>query len=79
MKLTKTEKIWLIVVCIFYIAYNLPFVPHYGHAKATILHACLTLIPLWISVYIGLVKVFHIYRLRQNEKNERAKEDSKAC
>lgn len=76
MKLTKTEKIWLIVVCIFYAAYNLPFVPHYSHARATIIHALLTLIPLWVSVYIGLRKVFRIYRLKQTQPEHLTKEDS---
>ena len=27
MKITKTEKIWLVAVIIFYVCYNLPFVP----------------------------------------------------
>lgn len=64
MKLTKAEKIWLAAVIIFYACYNLPFVPAYGHAKATLIHGLITLIPLWIAVYIGLVKVCRIYRLR---------------
>ncbi|MCC8080712.1 MAG: hypothetical protein LIO80_01625 [Lachnospiraceae bacterium] len=64
MKLTRAEKIWLAAVIIFYACYNLPFVPAYGHAKATLIHGLITLIPLWISVYIGLVKICRIYRLR---------------
>ncbi|MCD8150076.1 MAG: hypothetical protein LUE92_11080 [Clostridiales bacterium] len=64
MKITKTEKIWLAVVIIFYICYNLPFVPPYGLAKATLIHALITLVPLWIAIYVGLVKVCRIYRIR---------------
>ncbi len=76
MKITKTEKIWLAAVFIFYICYNLPFVPPYGHAKATLIHAMITLVPLWISVYVGLVKVCRIYRIRDTKKTENQKEDS---
>ncbi|MCD7922753.1 MAG: hypothetical protein LUG27_10065 [Clostridiales bacterium] len=67
MKLTRAEKIWLAAVIIFYACYNLPFVPAYGHAKATLIHGLMTLIPLWISVYIGLVKICRIYRLRDSQ------------
>ena len=70
MKITKTEKIWLGAVILFYVCYNLPFVPAYGHAKATIIHAIITLIPLWISIYVGLVKVCKIYRIRDKKKKE---------
>lgn len=71
MKLTKTEKIWLGAVILFYVCYNLPFVPAYGHAKATIIHALITLIPLWVAIYVGLVKVCRIYRIRDDkEKGE---------
>lgn len=65
MKFTKTEKIWLAVVALFFVLYNLPFVPKYNHAAAAILHGAVTLIPLWISVYVGLVKVCRLYPLRE--------------
>jgi len=64
MKITKTEKIWLAAVIIFYVSYNLPFVPPYGLARATLVHALITLVPLWIAIYVGLVKVCRIYRIR---------------
>lgn len=67
MKITKTEKIWLAAVLIFYIAYNLPFVPAYGDAKGAIIHGVLTLIPLWVAIYVGLVKVCRIYKLKDTE------------
>lgn len=59
MKLTRAEKIWLTVVVIFYILYNLPFFPKYYMAKAAILHMVITIIPLWIAIYIGFFKVCH--------------------
>lgn len=68
MKITKAEKIWLGAVILFYICYNLPFVPAYGNAKGTIIHALITLIPLWISIYVGLARVCRIYRIRDREK-----------
>jgi len=57
MKLSKKEKIWLIAVIAFYALYNLPFVPVYGSAIGTLIHGAVTLIPLWIIVYIGLKKL----------------------
>lgn len=53
----KTEKWWLIVVVLFYVLYNFPGVPGYGNANAAIWHGMLTLIPLWISIYVGLFLV----------------------
>ena len=82
MKLTKTEKIWLILVVAFYICYNLPFVPAYNHPQATLIHGALTLIPLWTAIYFGLSRVCRIYRLKDNdapiEQNlmEQEKEDT---
>lgn len=70
MKFTKTEKIWLGVVIAFFVLYNLPFVPRYNHPAATIIHALITLIPLWIAVYVGLVKVCRIYHLRDNDQED---------
>lgn len=66
MKITKIEKIWLIVVIALYACYNLPFVPAYGLAKATLIHATITLIPLWIAIYVGFAKVCRIYKLKDN-------------
>ncbi len=61
MKFTKIEKIWLTAVVIFYVLYNLPLVPVYHSASGTIIHGLCTLIPLWISVYWGLIKVSRFY------------------
>lgn len=57
MKLTKAEKIWIAVVVIFYILYNLPFFPKYYMPKAAILHMIITIIPLWIAIYVGFFKI----------------------
>lgn len=57
MKLTKAEKIWIAVVVIFYILYNLPFFPKYYMPKATIVHAIVTIIPLWVAIYVGFFKI----------------------
>ncbi|MBS7225967.1 MAG: hypothetical protein KH050_11640 [Clostridiaceae bacterium] len=68
MKITKTEKHWLFAVVLFFALYNLPFVPGYGDARGALIHAALTLIPLWICIYVGLRRVFRIYRIRDNRK-----------
>lgn len=78
MKITKTEKIWLGAVLFFYICYNLPFVPAYGQPKAALIHAVITLIPLWISIYVGLFKVCRIYRLKDIDSNNQASNETKA-
>ena len=75
MKITKTEKIWLTVVILLYAAYNLPYVPAYNSSLGAIIHGAITLIPLWIAVYVGLVKVCKIYKLKdQKEDKDHAQE-----
>lgn len=62
-KLRKlTEKWWLALVVLFYLLYNIPYFPEYGDSPAALWHGALTLIPLWIIIYIGL---FRLNRLRQ--------------
>lgn len=51
----KTEKWWLGLIVLFYVLYNLPGVPQYGDARGAILHGALTIIPLWIIVYGGMI------------------------
>lgn len=68
MKITKTEKVWLFFVVLFYVLYNMPFVPAYGDPKGLMIHAALVLIPLWVSIYVGLIKVFRIYRIKEEKK-----------
>ncbi len=53
----KTEKWWLILTVLFYVLYNFPGFPKYGDAKTAIWHAVFTIIPLWIVIYWGLIKV----------------------
>lgn len=66
MKLTRTEKIWLALAAVFYLLYNIPGVPAYGDSVGTLVHAALTIIPLWIVVYVGTAKVYRIYRVRDD-------------
>jgi len=69
MRVTKTEKIWLIVVTALYMLYNFPGLPAYNETVPMLIHAALTLIPLWAAVYIGMHKVYKVYKLRDT-KNE---------
>ena len=50
-------------------AYNIPGVPPYNQPTATLIHAALTVVPIWVITYIFLPKVYRIYKLR-NEKKE---------
>jgi membrane protein YdbS with pleckstrin-like domain len=70
MKVTKIEWIWLIVTAVLYIAYNLPGVPAYNQPVATMIHAALTVLPIWVVTYIFLPKVYRVYKLREEEKKE---------
>lgn len=76
MKISKEEKIWLISVLTFFILYNLPYVPPYGNAAATIIHAIVTVIPLWISIYVGFVRVCRIYRLKDGSDRKKGEADN---
>lgn len=73
MKVTRTEKIWLAAVIVLYAVFNIPGLPPYGQAVPTIIYALATIIPLWTAVYIGLVKVCRIYKLKDNEVPHKAK------
>lgn len=68
MRVTKTEKIWLIVVALLYGLYNFPGVPAYNDSNAMFIHAALTVVPLWIAVYIGMAKVYKIYKIKDQKK-----------
>ena len=70
MKISKNEKVWLIVVVILYLLYNLPGFPKYGQPVPTVIHGAITVIAIWIAVYIGLGKVYKEYPLNEEEKNK---------
>lgn len=65
MKITKAEKIWLFLTVLFYVLYNIPGIPAYLDSKGLLIHGALTVIPLWICVYVGLFKVLRKYRLKK--------------
>ena len=65
MKITKAEKIWLFLTVLFYVLYNIPGIPAYLDAKGLLIHGALTVIPLWICVYVSLFKVLRKYRLKK--------------
>ena len=50
MKISKNEKVWLIVVVILYLLYNLHGFPKYGEPVATVIHGAITVIAIWIAV-----------------------------
>ena len=65
MKITKAEKIWLFLTVLFYVLYNIPGIPAYLDARGLLIHGALTVVPLWICVYVGLFKVLRKYRLKK--------------
>jgi hypothetical protein len=64
----RTEKIWLALVIIFYVLYNLPGIPPCGKPDATLWHALLTIVPLWAIIYFGLITLIKQRRLKPEEK-----------
>lgn len=68
MKITKMEKIWILLTAIFYVLYNLPGVPKFGDQVGAMVHALLTVVPLWIIVFVGTAKVYKIYALKDDDK-----------
>ncbi len=57
MKLNRQEKIWLLLIIGIYIIYWLPFTPSYNNEAGAIIHDLVCLIPMWIIVYTGLIKM----------------------
>lgn len=53
---------------LFYVLYNLPFVPAYGDAVGCIVHGVATVLPLWIIIYVGFFKINRMYRLKSEAK-----------
>ena len=79
MKITRAEKIWLGAVLLFYICYNLPFVPAYGDARGAVIHGIITLIPLWIAIYAGLIKICRSYKIKDMPEEPKITEEPKSC
>jgi len=71
----RTEKWWLGSVIFFYALYNLPGVPNYHDPKAALIHGALTIIPLWIVTYVGLVVVNKQRKLKNTTEAVGAKSD----
>lgn len=74
MKITRAEKVWLGLVVLFYVLYNLPFVPPYGDAVGTIIHGIATIVPLWIIIYVGFFKINRMYRPKDSFEIEGEKQ-----
>ena len=70
MKISKNERIWLIVVVILYLLYNFPGFPAYHQPVATVIHGFITVIAIWIAVYVGLGKVYKEYPLKEEEEDK---------
>lgn len=75
MKITRRELIWLLLVTVLFVAYNLPGVPEYLNPNGTILHGCLTLIPMWAVALIGKKLVYDIYEVNEDGEDEPRNEE----
>lgn len=70
MNVTKVEKIWLITTIVLFLLYNIPGVPMYGNDNGLLVHGILTVIPLWIVSYVGMTKIYKIYKLREIKEDK---------
>lgn len=71
-----TEKWWLGLVVLFYLLYNIPGFPPYGEPVTALWHGALTIIPLWIVVYVGLFRLIRQRKLRDfKEINEYSRQN----
>lgn len=68
-KIKKAEIIWICVVALFYILYNFPGIPKYGDSSGMIKHALFTIIPLWISLFLGQGFMNKLYVLREEDED----------
>lgn len=81
-KRRKKELLWLIGVVLFYVLYNLPMVPKYGDAKGMIIHALVTLVPLWIIVYAGFFAVCKAMPIKDEDSDDSkdtSEKEEKTC
>lgn len=65
----KTEKWWLGLVVLFYALYNLPGFPKYGESVTALWHGALTIIPLWVVIYVGMFKLNRQVKLKDVTNN----------
>lgn len=68
----KTEKWWLGLTVLFYALYNFPGFPAYGDSNTAIWHGLLTVLPLWIVVYGGMIKLNSQRKLRKSPEQAHA-------
>ncbi|MEN6414436.1 MAG: hypothetical protein ABFC84_16995 [Veillonellales bacterium] len=61
----RTEKWWLGLIVLFYGLYNFPGFPAYGDSEMAIWHGALTLIPLWIISYGGMIRLNRQRKLKK--------------
>ncbi|MCM0757616.1 MULTISPECIES: hypothetical protein [Sporomusa] len=65
-KYKTTEKWWLGLIVLFYALYNIPGVPAYGDSNGALWHGVLTILPLWITSYGGMILLTKQRRLKKN-------------
>lgn len=64
-KYKTTEKWWLGLIILFYALYNVPGVPAYGDSTGALWHGALTILPLWITSYGGMILLTRQRRLKK--------------
>ena len=70
MRVSKGEKIWIILTVIFYVLYNIPGLPAHGDQMGAMIHAILTVGPLWVVVFVGTKLIYKKYPLK-DQKGEK--------
>ena len=70
MVITKFEKIWLAIIVVLYVLYNIPGFPKYGDAMGCLISGLILVGGIWVAIYIGMAKLYKVQAL-----NEDAEED----
>ncbi|MDO4554185.1 MAG: hypothetical protein Q4B70_03455 [Lachnospiraceae bacterium] len=70
MKITKVEKIWLLIVVVLYVIYNIPGFPKYGDSFMCLVSGLILVGGIWVVIYIGMSKVYKIQKLKEEEEED---------
>lgn len=70
MIITKFEKIWLAIVVILFVLYNIPGFPAYGDITGCLLSGLILVGGIWVVIYVGMSKLYKIQQLREDAEEE---------
>lgn len=70
MVITKCEKIWLAIIVILFVLYNIPGFPAYGDVTACLVSGLILVGGIWVAIYIGMAKTYKVQSLNEDAEKE---------